>query len=214
MLAVLVPVPELLLDADLLAVALAVADAEAVAVADGVEVAVGDCDVAVDVGVGLEGEVVGLDDVLPPPPDAGLDDVLLAGRPPCSVTTIPPGLNTICALHCPLGAALVAVAMTTMLWPAANVPECWLKVSQDTDGVADQDNGAVPVLRNRICTLSGSAARWFTLTKKAPEEAAVGVGDPAPVVAGDPEKVVGCKPVPRPESAVPFCEPPDTETVS
>ena len=113
--AVLVLVPELLLDADLLAVVVGVADADAdpVSVADGVDVAVGDCEVAV--GVGLEGEVVGLDEVLPPPPDAGLDDVLLAGRPPCSVTTIPPGLNTICALHCPLGAELVAVAMTTML---------------------------------------------------------------------------------------------------
>jgi len=80
--------------------------------------------------------------------------------------------------------------------------------------VADHDNGAVPALRNRICTLSGSAARWFTLTKKAPEEAVVGVGEPAPVVPGEAGKVVGCKPEPRPESAVPFCEPPDTETVS
>ena len=164
------------------------------------------------VGVGLLEDVVGLDDVLPPPPEAGLEVVLLAGMPPCRVTTIPPGLNTICALHCPLGAELVAAAVSTMLWPAASVPECWLNVSQDTDGVADQDNGAVPVLRNRICTLSGSADRWFTLTKKAPEEAVVGVGEPAADVAGDPENVVGCRPVP--ESAVPFCEPPDTETVS
>jgi len=105
-------VPVLLLDVDWLAVVVVVADAVAVAVADGVEVAVGDCEVAV--GVGLEG-VVGLDDVLPPPPDVGLDELLLAGMPPCSVTTIPPGLNTICALHCPLGAELLAVAMTTML---------------------------------------------------------------------------------------------------
>lgn len=72
--------------------------------------------------VGLEGDagVVGLEDVPPPPPEGGVvGDVVVPppddGTPPCSVTTIPPGLNTIRAVHSPLGAALVAVAVTVML---------------------------------------------------------------------------------------------------
>ena len=87
-----------------------------------------------------------------------------AGSSPCSVTTIPPGLNTICAAHCPLGAPLVAVAVTVMLCPAASVPEPRLSVSQDTEGAADQASGPAPVLRSRICTLLGSPSRWLTLT--------------------------------------------------
>jgi hypothetical protein len=74
---------------------------------------VGDCDVG-DV-LGLVGGVLGSEDVvpvLPPPPDAGVVGSVLTGMPPCSVTTIPPGLNTICAAHWPLGAALVAVAVS------------------------------------------------------------------------------------------------------
>jgi hypothetical protein len=125
--------------------------------------AVGAGDVVVAVGVGdagVVGLVVGvLLPVLPPVPPP-----VLAGMPPCSVTTIPPGLNTICADHWPLGAPLAAVAVTAMLCPAARVPEFWLSASQDTDGDADHFIGPVPVLRSRICTLFGSAARWLTLT--------------------------------------------------
>jgi len=125
--------------------------------------AVGVGDVVVAVGVddaGLVGVVVGvLLLVLPPVPPP-----VLAGTPPCSVTTIPPGPNTICADHWPLGAPLVAVAVMVTLCPAARVPELWLSASQDTDGDADHFRGPVPVLRSRICTLFGSAARWLTLT--------------------------------------------------
>ena len=128
--------------------------AEAVDVGDAVvAVGVGDAGVVGVVGVGV------LPPVLPPVPPP-----VLAGMPPCSVTTMPPGLNTICADHWPLGAPLVAVAVTVMLCPAASVPELWLSASQDTDGDADQFSGPVPVLRSRICTLFGSAARWLTLT--------------------------------------------------
>jgi hypothetical protein len=124
-------------------------------------VGVGDVVVAVGVGdAGVVGVVVGvLLLVLPPVPPP-----VLAGMPPCSVTTIPPGMNTICADHCPLGAPLVAVAVTFMLCPAASVPELRLSASQDTVGEADQFRGPDPVLRSRICTLFGSAARWLTLT--------------------------------------------------
>jgi hypothetical protein len=81
------------------------------------------------------GDALGLADVVepepegvvlvppPPPPDVGDVGPVLAGMPPCSVTTIPPGLKTIRAAHWPLGAALVAEAVTTTLCPAANVPE-------------------------------------------------------------------------------------------
>jgi hypothetical protein len=102
--------------------------------------------------------------LLPPPPDVGVPPPVLAGMPPCSVTTIPPGLNTIRAAHSPLGAPLVAVAVTVTACPAASVPELRLSVSQDTEGAADQFSGPVPVLRNRICTLFGSPSRWLTLT--------------------------------------------------
>ena len=85
---------------------------------------------AVGVGDWEVGDVLGLDDVvgldgavLPPPPDAGVVGSVLVGMPPCSVTTIPPGLNTIRAVHWPVGAALVAVAVTSRLCPAASVPE-------------------------------------------------------------------------------------------
>jgi hypothetical protein len=87
--------------------------AEAVGVGDVVvAVGVGDAGVVGVVGVGV------LLLVLPPVPPP-----VLAGTPPCSVTTIPPGLKRICADHWPLGAPLVAVAVSVMLCPAARVPE-------------------------------------------------------------------------------------------
>jgi hypothetical protein len=128
----------------------------------GVDVGVGDW--VVPVGVGL---AVGLDGVVPPVPvsvSVGVGEPVSVGVPPCTVTTIPPGLKTICAVQSPLGAAAVAVAVTCRLCPTARVPELWLRVSQDTEGAADQCSGAWLALRSRICTLSGSAARWLTLT--------------------------------------------------
>jgi hypothetical protein len=129
---------------------------------------VGGCVVGGDVGSEVVGGgVVGLDGAPPPepPPEPGeVGPVVPTGTPPCSVTTIPPGLNTIRAVHRPLGAAEVAVAVTSRLCPGASVPELWLSTSQGTEGDADQDSGPVPVSRKRICTLSGSAERWLTLT--------------------------------------------------
>ena len=99
------------------------------ALLDAEAVGVGDCEVADALGLAdvvlpePEGVVLVPPPLLLPPPDAGVVGSVLTGMPPCSVTTIPPGLNTICAAHWPLGAALVAVAVTTRLCPAASVPE-------------------------------------------------------------------------------------------
>jgi hypothetical protein len=68
----------------------------------------------------------------------GLDGVLEAGgavlggaepvggvavEPPCRVTTTPPGAKVTVLVHCPAGAALVAVAVTAADRPGASVPE-------------------------------------------------------------------------------------------
>ena len=95
---------------------------------DAEAVGVGDCEVADALGLAevVEPEpegVVLVPPPVPPPPDVGDVGPVLAGMPPCTVTTIPPGLKTIRAAHCPLGAALVALAVTTTLCPAANVPD-------------------------------------------------------------------------------------------
>jgi hypothetical protein len=96
-------------------------------VAGGVEaVVVGGCVLGGVVGADVVGGgVVGLDGVLLalPPPEVGVVGSLVTGMPPCRVTTIPPGLNTIRAVHWPLGAADVAVAVMTRLCPAASDPE-------------------------------------------------------------------------------------------
>lgn len=54
--------------------------------------------------------------------ETGGDDCC-AAIPPCTVTRIPPGWKAIRAVHCPLGAADVAVAVTARLCPGASVPE-------------------------------------------------------------------------------------------
>ena len=46
-----------------------------------------------------------------------------SGDPPCRVTTAPPGENVNVLVHCPVGAALVAVAVIDRDCPAASVPE-------------------------------------------------------------------------------------------
>lgn len=102
---------------------------EAGGVADVVWVAVGlgveDGDAGADEGVPVVGVLVvgafvgALIDVL----EVGGEDCW-AGIPPCTVTMIPPGWNAIRAVHCPLGAADVAVAVTARLCPGASVPEC------------------------------------------------------------------------------------------
>ena len=72
----------------------------AVLLADAVAVGVGDWEVGDVVGLDDVVVVVGLDGaVVVPPPDAGVVGSVLVGMPPCSVTTIPPGLNTIRAVH-------------------------------------------------------------------------------------------------------------------
>lgn len=96
---------------------------------DGVVLAVEDGDVGAEDGELLLGATVG---VLDADADAGADadaaaddaaDDGGAATPPCTVTRIPPGWKVMCATHCPLGAAEVAVAVTARLAPGASVPE-------------------------------------------------------------------------------------------
>jgi hypothetical protein len=74
----------------------------------------------VDPADGLLGGVE-LDD----PPDAGGLEGAPEGLedPPCSVTTAPPGEKVIVLVHCPAGAAFVAVAVMAWECPPASVPE-------------------------------------------------------------------------------------------
>jgi hypothetical protein len=59
------------------------------------------------------------------------------------------------------------------------------------------------VSRNRICTLSGSAERWLTLTKNAPDAAEVGGGVvPLPAPVEPVSAVVDGSPTARPEAPV------------
>jgi hypothetical protein len=80
------------------------------------------------VGVGVEVEPAGgllggaeLED----PPDAGGVEGAPEGfdEPPCRVTTAPPGEKVIVLVHCPEGAALVAVAVMACDRPPPSVPE-------------------------------------------------------------------------------------------
>jgi hypothetical protein len=43
--------------------------------------------------------------------------------PPRIVSTVPPGANVTWLVHCPAGAADVAVAVMTVDWPAPKVPD-------------------------------------------------------------------------------------------
>jgi hypothetical protein len=79
--------------------------------ADGVEDAEADAD-GVEPLLGDPGELV-----------EGVADGS-AAIPPCTVTRTAPGWNEIRAVHCPFGAAEVAVAMTARLCPGASVPLC------------------------------------------------------------------------------------------
>jgi hypothetical protein len=90
----------------------------------------------------------------------------VAVDPPRRVTTAPPGENLTVLVHGPVGAASVTLAMIATDRPAASVPEFWLKLIQRSRAEALQAIGTPPELRNRIMTLRGSAARWFTLTWK------------------------------------------------
>lgn len=83
---------------------------------------------ALGVGGGVDdGPVGGLLGVEPgdDPPEAGGLAGALEGfeDPPCSVTTAPPGEKVIVLVHCPAGAALVAVAMIACDCPPPSVPE-------------------------------------------------------------------------------------------
>ena len=49
------------------------------------------------------------------------------------------------------------------LAPPARVPELWLRLIQESCGRALHEIAAVPELRSKIETLSGSAERWLTL---------------------------------------------------
>lgn len=76
------------------------------------------------VEVGPAGELLG--GVEPEdPPDAGAPAGALEGfeDPPCNVTIAPPGEKAIVLVHCPEGAALVAVAVMACDCPPAMVPE-------------------------------------------------------------------------------------------
>jgi hypothetical protein len=85
---------------------------------------------AEELGVGVGG---GVDPPDGPPggvePDDPPDEGGLEGAPegladpPCSVTTAPPGEKVIVLVHCPAGAALVAVAVMACDCPPPSVPE-------------------------------------------------------------------------------------------
>lgn len=79
-------------------------------------------------GVGVEvdpaGGLLGGAEPVDPPDTGGLAGALEGFEdPPCSVTTAPPGEKVIVLVHCPEGAALVAVAVMACDRPPARVPE-------------------------------------------------------------------------------------------
>jgi hypothetical protein len=110
-------------------------------------------------GVGDGGEVEG---------GGVVGGALLGGGavPPRIVSTVPPGENVTWLVHCPAGAADVAVAVMTTDWPAPKVPEVWLSAIHESCAFADQGMDTGPVLRRRIEMVFGSPERWLTLTWK------------------------------------------------
>jgi hypothetical protein len=78
-------------------------------------------------GVGLGSEPEGVGDGDGGAVDGGgvVGGAVLGGGvvPPRIVSTVPPGANVTWLLHCPAGAADVAVAVMTMDWPAPKVPD-------------------------------------------------------------------------------------------
>lgn len=88
------------------------------------------------------------------------------GIPPCRTTTWFPGAKLTSLVHSPAGAVEPASAVIVTLPPPGIFPELWLKVIQEFCETALHEIGAVPELRSRMETLSGSAERWLTLTKK------------------------------------------------
>ena len=95
------------------------------------------------------------------PPDAGGLAGALEGfeDPPCNVTTAPPGEKVIALVHCPAGAALVAVAVMACDRPAARMPELGFSTIHESCDAACQAIGVLPELRNTMVTLFGSASR-------------------------------------------------------
>lgn len=98
------------------------------------------------------------------------------GVPPCRTTTWFPGAKLTWLVHNPAGAAELASAVIVTLPPPGILPELWLKVIQELCGTALHEIGALPELRSKMATLSGSAERWLTLTKKLAPGSPIGVG--------------------------------------